>query len=76
MFFRFQMIALIILKSTNLTGNHTGCPRMFYTQKCKSLRIFITIKTNKFGILIYLSDRAVLLTFWIDRIKLKIHDIM
>ena len=42
----------------------TGCPRMFYTQKCKILRIFITIKTIEFGILIYLSDRAVLLAFW------------
>ena len=55
---------------------------MFYTQKYKILRIFITIKTIEFGILIYLSDRAVLLAFWrilikeIDRIKLKIHDIM
>ena len=37
---------------------------MFYTQKCKILRIFITIKTIEFGILIYLSDRAVLLAFW------------
>ena len=26
-------------------GKNTGCPRMFYTQKCKNLRIFITIKT-------------------------------
>ena len=43
---------------------HTGCPRMFYTQKCKILRIFITIKTIEFGILIYLSDRAILLAFW------------
>ena len=42
----------------------TGCPRMFYTQKCKILRILITIKTIEFGILIYLSDRAVLLAFW------------
>ena len=42
----------------------TGCPRMFYTQKCKILRIFITIKTIEFGILIYLSDWAVLLAFW------------
>ena len=42
----------------------TGCPRMFYTQTCKILRIFITIKTIEFGILIYLSDRAVLLAFW------------
>ena len=57
---------------------HTGCPRMFYTQKCKILRICITIKTIKFGILIgpyyWLSGE-----FWIkeiDRIKLKIHDIM
>ena len=32
--------------------------------KCKILRIFITIKTVEFGILIYLSDRAVLLAFW------------
>ena len=36
---------------------------MFYTQKCKILRIFITIKTIEFGILIYFSDRAVLLAF-------------
>ena len=36
---------------------------MFYTQKCKLLRIFITIKTIEFGILIYLSDRAILLAF-------------
>ena len=42
----------------------TGCPRMFYTQKCKILRIFITIKAIEFGILIYLSDTAVLLAFW------------
>ena len=42
---------------------YTGCPRMFYTQKCKILRIFITIKTIEFGILIYLSDWAVLLAF-------------
>ena len=33
-------------------------------QKCKILRIFITIKTIEFGILIYLSDRAILLAFW------------
>ena len=33
-------------------------------QKCRILRIFITIKTIEFGILIYLSDRAVLLAFW------------
>ena len=50
----------IIRKSVD----NTGCPRMFYTQKCKILRIFITIKTIEFGILIYLSDRAVLLAFW------------
>ena len=37
---------------------------MFYTQKWKILRIFITIKTMEFGILIYLGDRAVLLAFW------------
>ena len=37
---------------------------MFYTQKCKILRIFITIKTIEFGILIYLSDRILLLAFW------------
>ena len=43
---------------------YTGCPRMFYTQECKILRIVITIKTNEFGTLIYLSDRAVLLAFW------------
>ena len=36
---------------------------MFYTQKCKIVRIFITLKTIEFGILIYLSDRAVLLAF-------------
>ena len=36
---------------------------MFYTQKCKLLRIFITIKTIEFDILIYLSDRAILLAF-------------
>ena len=42
----------------------TGCPRMFYTQKCKILKIFITIKTIEFSILIYFSDRAVLLAFW------------
>ena len=55
-------------------------PHMFYTRqyahtvyrvsknvlypKCQILRIFITIKTIKFGILIYLSDWAVLLAFW------------
>ena len=32
--------------------------------KCKILRIFITIKTIEFGILIYLSDSVVLLAFW------------
>ena len=37
---------------------------MFYTPKCKILRIFITIKTVEFVILIYLSDKAVLLAFW------------
>ena len=37
---------------------------MFYTQKCKIFRIFITINTIEFGILIYLSDRAVQLAFW------------
>ena len=37
---------------------------MFYTQKCKIVRIFVTLKTIKFGILIYLSDRAVLFAFW------------
>ena len=37
---------------------------MFYTQKYKILRILITIKTIEFGILIYLSDSAVLLAFW------------
>ena len=37
---------------------------MFYTQKYKLLGIFITIKTIEFGILIYLSERAVLLAFW------------
>ena len=42
----------------------TGCPRMFYTQKCKILRIFITIKTLESGILVYLGDRTVLLAFW------------
>ena len=42
----------------------TGCPRMFYTQKCKILRIFIIIKKIEFAILIYLSDRAILLAFW------------
>ena len=47
-----------------LWASNTGCPRMFYTQKYKLLRIFITIKTIEFGILIYLSDRAVLLAFW------------
>ena len=36
----------------------TGCPRMIYTQKSKILRIFITIKTIEFGILIYLNNRA------------------
>ena len=36
---------------------------MFYTQICKILRFFITIKTIEFGILIYLSDRAILLAF-------------
>ena len=49
---------------TDKLKNCTGCPRMFYTQKCKILRIFITIKTIEFSILIYLSDRAVLLAFW------------
>ena len=43
---------------------YTGCPRMFYTQKYKILRIFITIKTIEFIILIYLSDWTVLLAFW------------
>ena len=28
---------------TTKTYWYTGCPRMFYTQKCKMLRIFITI---------------------------------
>ena len=42
----------------------TGCPRMFYTQKCKILRIFITIKTIELSILVYLGDRTVLLAFW------------
>ena len=42
----------------------TGCPRMFYTQNCKILRIFIAIKTIDFGILIYLSDREALLALW------------
>ena len=39
---------------------------MFYTQIYiyKKIRIFITIKTIEFGILIYLSDKAVLLAFW------------
>ena len=37
---------------------------MFYAQKCKILRIFITMKTIDFGILIYSSDKAVLLAFW------------
>ena len=37
---------------------------MFYTPKCKILRIFITIKTIEFSILIYFSDRAILLSFW------------
>ena len=36
----------------------------FYTQKCKILRIFITIKTIEFCISVYLNDRAVLLAFW------------
>ena len=36
---------------------------MFYTQKCKTLRIFITIKTIEFGILIYFIDKAALLAF-------------
>ena len=48
----------------NISRIHTGCPRMFYTQKCKILRIFIAIKTIEFSILICLSDRAVLLAFW------------
>ena len=43
---------------------YTGCPRMFYTQKCKILRNFITKKAIEFGILVYLSDRAILLAFW------------
>ena len=42
---------------------YTGCPRMFYTQKCKILRIIITIRTIEFGILIFLSDKAILLAF-------------
>ena len=42
-------------------NSYTGCPRMFYTQKCKILRISTTIKTVEFGVLIYLSDMAVLL---------------
>ena len=45
-------------------SHYTGCPRMFYTQKWKILRIFITIKTIEFGNLIYLGDRAVLFAFW------------
>ena len=47
-----------------LASCNTGCPRMFYTQKCKILRIFITIKTIELGILVYLGDRTVLLAFW------------
>ena len=42
---------------------------MFYTQKCKIFRIFITIKTIEFGILIYLSDRAVLLANTLHYVK-------
>ena len=58
-------MSFAIHTSGNLTHFlYTGCPRMFYTQKCKTLRIFITIKTIEFDILIYLSDRAVLLAFW------------
>ena len=41
-----------------------GVQEFFYTQKCKILRFFITIKTIEFGILINLNDRAVLLAFW------------
>ena len=37
---------------------------MFYTQKFKILRIFITIKTIELGILVYLDDKTVLLAFW------------
>ena len=48
----------------NTITYYTGCPRMFYTQKCKIFRIFITIKTIEFGIFIYLSDWAVLLALW------------
>ena len=71
-----------IMNVYECNGTNTGCPRMFYTHKCKILRFFITIKTIEFGILIYLSDRAILLAFW--RIlnqgnrqnKTEIHDIM
>ena len=56
-------ILKILVKLWLLTVT-TGCPRMFYTQKCKTLRIFITIKTIEFDRLIYLSERAILLAFW------------
>ena len=53
-----------IERCVDLNSDSIGCPRMFYTQKCKIVRIFITIKTNEFGIVTYSSDRAVLLVFW------------
>ena len=37
---------------------------MFYTQKCKIVRVSITIKTIEFSIFIDLSDRVVMLAFW------------
>ena len=57
-----KKIDAIVVKYAKNCG--TGCPRMFYTQKCKILRIFITIKTIELGILVYLGDRTVLLAFW------------
>ena len=47
-----------------MIGNNTGCPRTIYTQKCKILRFFITMKIIKLGELFYLSSSPVLLAFW------------
>ena len=44
--------------------NIQGVQECSIPENAKFLRIFITIKTIEFGILISLSDRAVLLAFW------------
>ena len=41
-----------------------GAQECSIPKNCKIVRIFITIKTIEFGILICLSDKAVLLAFW------------